>query len=97
IPSKALLESSERYLQTKSGLEDYGIVASGVKLDLARMQARKTKIVQTLTQGIAGLFRTNRITALAGRGQLVDSGRVAFTPHDADQAEEVTAQHIILA
>lgn len=97
IPSKALLESSERYLQAKGGLEDYGIVASGVKLDLTRMQARKTKIVQTLTQGIAGLFRTNRITALAGRGQLVDSGRVAFTPHDADQAEEITARHIILA
>ncbi|MGB7289785.1 MAG: dihydrolipoyl dehydrogenase [Candidatus Macondimonas sp.] len=97
IPSKALLESSERYHQIKSGLAEHGILTTGVKLDLAAMQARKTKIVGALTQGIAGLFKTNRITALTGKGQLLETGQVGFTPHGAEQQEVITAQHIILA
>ncbi|MES1992152.1 MAG: dihydrolipoyl dehydrogenase [Pseudomonadota bacterium] len=97
IPSKALLESSERYHQIKSGLAEHGILTSGVKLDLAAMQARKTRIVGALTQGIAGLFKTNRITALTGKGQLLETGRVGFTPRGTEQQEVITAQHIILA
>ena len=97
IPSKALLESSERYHQIKSGLAEHGILTTGVKLDLAAMQARKTRIVGALTQGIAGLFKTNRITALTGKGQLLETGRVGFTPRGTEQQEVITAQHIILA
>ena len=97
IPSKALLESSERYQEIKSGLGEHGIVTTGVKLDLPAMQARKAKVVSSLTQGIAGLFKTNRITALAGKGQLLESGRVGFTPRDTNEQEVISAQHIILA
>jgi dihydrolipoamide dehydrogenase len=97
IPSKALLESSERYHEIKAGLGEHGIVTSGVRLDLAAMQARKAKVVASLTQGIAGLFKTNRITALAGKGQLLESGRVGFTPRDTNEQEVISAQHIILA
>jgi dihydrolipoamide dehydrogenase len=97
IPSKALLESSERYHEIKSGLGEHGIVTTGVKLDLAAMQARKAKVVSSLTQGIAGLFKTNRITALTGKGQLLESGRVGFTPRGAAEQEVISAQHIILA
>ena len=40
IPSKALLQSSENFEETKHHFADHGILFDGVKLDLARMQAR---------------------------------------------------------
>jgi len=57
IPSKALLDSSERYEETKTSLAEHGIHAENVTLDLAAMLARKVKVVRGLTDGIAGLFK----------------------------------------
>ena len=45
IPSKALLQSSENFLETTHAWKDHGIVVQGVSLDLARMQARKGEVV----------------------------------------------------
>src|SRR5689334_904357 len=45
IPSKALLQSSEEYEHTTHALADHGVLVEGVKLDLARMQARKGEVV----------------------------------------------------
>src|SRR6056300_1174432 len=60
IPSKALLESSEKYHEIKAGLEGHGIATGEVGLDLGAMLARKDKIVVDLTDGIAGLFKKNK-------------------------------------
>src|SRR5262245_43416893 len=49
IPSKALLESSERYAEAKSGLSEFGFEVGDVRLDLARMLARKDTVVKALT------------------------------------------------
>ena len=57
IPSKALLESSHLYHDTKSSLGIHGIQVSGVQLDLAAMMKRKDQIVSTLTGGIDLLFK----------------------------------------
>jgi dihydrolipoamide dehydrogenase len=70
IPSKALLDSSELYRQTRVGLGAHGIKASGVELDLAAMMARKDRVVRGLTQGVAGLFKKNKVTWVAGTGRL---------------------------
>ena len=52
IPSKALLESSERYHQAADGLMDaHGIKLGKVELDLDAMLARKDKIVDQLVDG----------------------------------------------
>ena len=53
IPSKALLESSERYVEAQHHLEEHGVTVKGVGLDLAQMLARKDKIVKGLTDGVA--------------------------------------------
>src|SRR5512132_3147209 len=45
IPSKALLASSEEFDKASHHLEAHGITASGVKVDIAKMQARKESIV----------------------------------------------------
>ncbi len=65
IPSKALLESSERYWQARSSLAQHGINLREVKLDLAAMLQRKDRIVDTLARGLEALVRKNKITAPA--------------------------------
>src|SRR6476619_2247536 len=52
IPSKALLESSQRFWEAREKLTVHGIQRPDVKLDLATMQRRKEQIVTTLTRGV---------------------------------------------
>src|SRR5579864_1601210 len=70
IPSKALLESSELYAQAKGRLGRHGIKVGDVELDLAALLARKDAVVKTLTGGVAGLLRKNKITFLHGTARL---------------------------
>src|SRR6185437_11409810 len=53
IPSKALLDSSELFVHTRTSLGHHGIKVAGVQLDLAALMARKNKVVQGLTTGVA--------------------------------------------
>jgi dihydrolipoamide dehydrogenase len=76
IPSKALLQSSEEFQKTRHALKDHGIMVDGVKLDLARMQARKGEVVTANTKGVEFLFRKNKITWLKGTGRITAPGAV---------------------
>src|SRR5436189_23547 len=60
IPSKALLDSSEAYVQAKHHLARLGVKVGEVGLDLPAMLARKDKVVKGLTEGVAFLFRKNK-------------------------------------
>lgn len=96
IPSKALLDSSHKYHDLKAGYENHGISTGEVKIDIAAMLARKDKVVDQLTGGIAGLLKGNGITWLQGSGQLLAGKRVEFTPHEGEK-EIIEASHVILA
>ncbi len=96
IPSKALLDSSYKYAEAKHEFEVHGIHVKDVKVNLKEMMKRKDTIVGNLTHGITGLFKSNKVTWLQGTGRYMGQKRVEFTPHDGD-AEEVSAEHIILA
>ena len=61
IPSKALLNSSEKYQEAKEHFADIGIMTD-VKLDLTKMLAKKDKVVEDLCRGIEMLFAKNKIT-----------------------------------
>ena len=76
IPSKALLESSEKYAELKHGLEGHGVKTTGVELDLGGMMERKDGIVEQLTDGIAGLFKQHGVTRYEGTARLDGPGRV---------------------
>ena len=69
IPSKALLEASERYHAAGHDLADFGVKVAGVELDLQRMLERKTKVVAQNTGGVAYLFKKNKITRYRGHGR----------------------------
>ena len=95
IPSKALLNSSEKYLEAKNHFAEYGIKCSDVKLDLATMMARKDKVVLDLTKGIEGLFRKNKVTYYRGVGKILAAQKVAII--DGDKSEEIATKNIIIA
>ncbi|MEY3973950.1 MAG: dihydrolipoyl dehydrogenase [Pseudomonadota bacterium] len=99
IPSKALLESSEHFEQAQHGLGEHGVQVSGVKLDLATLLKRKDGIVGTLTGGIQGLFKKNKVEWLRGFGRLekVDGGEWQVVVEGADGARIASATHVILA
>jgi dihydrolipoamide dehydrogenase len=94
IPSKALLESSERFAEARHGLAAHGVVTSGVSLDLGQMMKRKESIVRQLTHGVAGLFKKNGVTRFAGTGRLTGRGRVAV---DGATPAVLDAKHVIIA
>ncbi len=76
IPSKALLESSEKFDDAQHHFAAHGIEAK-VKLDLATMLARKNDVVAKLTQGIEGLFKKNKVTYLKGHGTITGANEVS--------------------
>src|ERR1700761_1402135 len=77
IPSKALLQSSEKYELAKDHLGDHGIEVKGVGLDLAKMLARKDKVVDGTTKGIEFLFRKNKVTWIKGAGRVTGPNAVS--------------------
>jgi dihydrolipoamide dehydrogenase len=98
IPSKALLESSENYERAAQKFADHGIRMQGLSVDIATMQARKAKIVDTLTSGIAMLFKKNKVTSLHGRGLLVSAGATyGIQVTEGDQSQVIEARHVIIA
>jgi dihydrolipoamide dehydrogenase len=76
IPSKAMLQSSENFEEAAHKLAEHGVVVEGVKLDLARMQARKGEVVAANVKGVEFLFRKNKVTWLKGAGRIVAPGQV---------------------
>lgn len=95
IPSKALLESTERYHQAKHEFADHGINVSSVRVDIAKMHARKEGTIAELGRGIDELFRRAKITRYHGHGRFLEPGKVAV--EGGGQTEEVTAKNIIIA
>jgi dihydrolipoamide dehydrogenase len=70
IPSKALLHASELFEEAHSGaLAKFGISTGPVSIDVAAMQAEKTKAVGELTGGIEFLFKKNKVTWIKGHAR----------------------------
>jgi dihydrolipoamide dehydrogenase len=95
IPSKALLESSERFVEARHSLAKFGVKVDNVELDLPTMLGRKDEVVKNLTDGIAFLFKKNKITRYIGHGEFTAANKVKVVGPDGD--EEIEAKHIIIA
>ena len=96
IPSKALLDTSHKYIEAQEQFGIHGIKANKVGIDVPAMIDRKNKVISQLTQGIEGLFAANKVNGIAGTGKLISANKIVVTRHDGKQ-EELTAKHIILA
>ncbi|HYB51890.1 MAG TPA: dihydrolipoyl dehydrogenase [Burkholderiaceae bacterium] len=98
IPSKALLQSSENYVQLVHEFADHGIVCPSPAVDLERMQARKAKVVRQNNEGISYLFKKNKVEFVHGRASFRErtpggSWELAVAPGDGI----VRARHVIVA
>src|ERR1700755_885424 len=76
IPSTALLQSSEECHHAAHARNAHGVLVGSVKLDLARMQARKAEVVTANVKGVEFLFRKNKVTWLKGTGRITAPGHV---------------------
>jgi dihydrolipoamide dehydrogenase len=92
IPSKALLNASEKFEEAASGvLAKHGVKFTGVELDLPAMMADKDKAVTGLTGGIEFLFKKNKVEWVKGLATFQD----AHTVQVGDRT--VTAKNIVIA
>ena len=82
IPSKALLQSSENLHAVTHDFAAHGIEIGQVKLDLARMMARKAEVVTANVKGVEFLFRKNKVTWLKGAGRIIAPGQVEVNGND---------------
>lgn len=91
IPSKALLQASEKYHEAKNHFKDFGINTGDVSLDLKAMMKHKDDVVDSNTQGIEYLFKKNKVDWLKGEGSIPATGQVKVGD------ETYNAKHIIIA
>ncbi|MCS7206159.1 MAG: dihydrolipoyl dehydrogenase [Leptospiraceae bacterium] len=70
IPSKALLDSTEKFYQIRHSFKEHGIIVSDVKVDLSQMMKRKEQVVKELTDGVRFLMNKNKIEVLHGVGSI---------------------------
>jgi dihydrolipoamide dehydrogenase len=96
IPSKALLESSELFLQASKNFENHGIIISKPQIDVPAMIARKDKIVKGLGDGISSLFKKNKVNRIIGSGRLVSRNRIEVLEKSGGKLE-IDAKFIIIA
>jgi dihydrolipoamide dehydrogenase len=98
IPSKALLQSSENFEHAGHQFAEHGIQVKGLALDLAQMLARKDKVVKQNNDGIAFLFKKNKIEFFHGRGSFVKNGADGWEIKVAGKSgETLTGKHVIVA
>ena len=77
IPSKALLDSSERYHEAHKAFAQHGIKVEGLSVDWPAMRGRKDKVVQLTALGIDKLMEKNGIQRLRGVGSFLSPTRIA--------------------
>ena len=96
IPSKALLDSSHKYVEAQSHFDVHGISVGKVSIDVPAMIDRKDKIVNQLTGGVKSLFTANKIEGVSGVAKVIAKNKILVTGHDGSE-QELVASNIIIA
>ncbi len=94
IPAKAVLRSADLLTEINEA-EEYGLKVASVEVDYAGVQARREKVVSTLTGGVAGLFKKNKIDLIEGSGALDADGNVLVETDGGKQT--LATETVILA
>jgi dihydrolipoamide dehydrogenase len=94
IPAKAVLRSADLLTEIREA-DEYGLKVASVEVDYAAVQARREKVVSTLTGGVSGLFKKNKIDLIEGSGALTADGNV-LVDTGAEQ-QTIAAETVILA
>ena len=79
IPSKALLQASEKYEEAQHDLSSFGVKVSKVDLDLGAMMGHKDNVVDANTKGVEFLFKKNKVDWLKGSARIAAADTVEVT------------------
>jgi len=85
IPSKALLHASELFEEAGHGLAAFGVVVSAPRLDLKTMMKHKDDTVAANVNGVAFLFKKNKIDWIQGEARIVAPGQVVARPPEGQE------------
>lgn len=96
IPSKALLDSSEHFINAKEHFKEHGIDISAPKVNIKQMIKRKGDVVKQNVEGIAYLMKKNKIDVHNGVGSFVDKNTVKVTSKDGKETK-ITTEKVIIA
>jgi dihydrolipoamide dehydrogenase len=96
IPSKALLTSSDHFVFVKKEAAKHGIVIDGARVDLAKMQERKDRVVKTFNSGVRTLMKTNKVTTFAGLATITAPGKVSIKS-SSGETQEIETKNIVIA
>ncbi|MER9349474.1 dihydrolipoyl dehydrogenase [Mesorhizobium sp. M0614] len=96
IPSKALLHASEMFAEAGHSFDALGIEIPAPKLNLTKMMAHKDATVSSNVNGVAFLFKKNKIDSFRGTGKVVAAGKVSVTGEDG-KVEEIETKNIVIA
>ncbi|MER9236554.1 dihydrolipoyl dehydrogenase [Mesorhizobium sp. M0622] len=96
IPSKALLHASEMFAEAGHSFDTLGVEIGAPKLNLGKMMAHKDATVAANVNGVAFLFKKNKIDSFRGTGKVVAAGKVSLTSEDG-KVEEIEAKNIVIA
>ncbi|KAF2990427.1 dihydrolipoyl dehydrogenase [Methylocystis sp. MJC1] len=96
IPSKALLHASHMFEEAGHGLAPLGVIVDPPKLDLAAMMRHKNETVGANVNGVAFLFKKNKVVAYRGVGRLAGAGKVEVTGADG-ASQTIETKNIVIA
>jgi dihydrolipoamide dehydrogenase len=96
IPSKALLHVAD-VLNEARHAEAWGVTFGAPKIDIEKLRAFKTKVVNQLTGGLGQLSKQRKITYIQGTAGFRDPRTLEITREGQSQPETLTFEHAIIA
>ena len=96
IPSKALLDSSEHFINAKDHFKEHGIDIAAPKVNIKQMIKRKADVVKQNVDGIAYLMKKNKIDVHTGVGSFVDKNTIKVTGKGGKEST-ITTEKVIIA
>lgn len=97
IPSKTLLESTHQYSFIKEKGTEIGIDAPELTINFDQMMARKQKVVEGLVNGVAGLFKKNKVDWISGEASFVTDRKIQVQDLEKNSKQEIEGDYFILA
>jgi dihydrolipoamide dehydrogenase len=94
IPAKAVLRAADVLGEVRSG-DQFGIKVDGVSVDFDGVAAHRDKVIKTLTGGVGGLMKKNKIDVIEGHAALTEDANVRIGA--AKDGTEIEARNVVLA
>ncbi|MDO8749605.1 MAG: dihydrolipoyl dehydrogenase, partial [Dehalococcoidia bacterium] len=92
IPTKALLRNAE-VVELLHRADEFGISFDNLQIDYGKAVDRSRKVVSTLTRGVAGLLKKNKVEHIKGEARFRDAHTLEVSP----SGRAITASSIIIA